>query len=52
MAPRQEERRDAPVPDANGPKRGRGFERVAIGALLGTAVFLGVGQVIEATGGT
>ena len=52
MAPGQEERRGPPDPDTNGPKRGRGFERVAIGALLGAAVFLGVGQVIEATGGT
>jgi len=48
MAPGEEERRNAP----NAPKRGRRFERVAIGGLLGAGVFLGVGQVIEATGGT
>jgi len=50
MAPREEDRRNGP--DAPGPKRGRGFERMAIGGLLGAGVFLGVGQVIEATGGT
>ena len=52
MTPGEDEHRNPPVPDAPGPKRGRGFERLAIGALLGAAVFLGVGQVIEATGGT
>ena len=39
-------------PHHPGPRRGRKLERVAIGALLGAAAFLSVGQWIEATGGT
>jgi hypothetical protein len=33
------------------PGRGRRLERLAIGALLGAAAFLGIGQWIEVTGG-
>jgi len=33
------------------PRRGRFLLRLAIGALLGAAVFLGIGEWIGATGG-
>jgi hypothetical protein len=40
---------DDPKP---GPGRRRTVERLALGASLGAAVFLGIGQLIEATGGS
>jgi hypothetical protein len=38
--------------DAPPPRRGGFVLRLAIGALLGAAVFLGLGELISASGGT